>query len=520
MILPKLTSPTSLGIAAIATVRYLLVLDLDSRQVWPLENGRPEYYGISWFPGSEHLVLSHSNLDNASLHDLQDYAQSEKGTLSHGSFTSCAFLSQPHQLLCAPDGKIICTNTGRNSVVVVDPNNLSQMQEVRISESRWDRLGDQTCGDHLNSVFLKGDRLYVIAHGHSRGASLATFHYPSLELISREKIAGRTGLHNILVTDQGQALSCHSELGGVVDLSENRVVWHSGCPVYTRGLAATEDFVLIGESERTPRAQRPSSDSGVWLLDRHNWQAVDYYSLGPYGCVHEVRLLDSVDQAHHGHPFAGRSTLLSDNLQTKMTVSKLDAARSVRYCSEAWSGFATVYGAPTPSADGALTAAPGNLCLLTEKSTPKCWQVRVRYSLDHSAHESHFSIVSYRGLGCDTDMHALLVQPLNDQHAWATLWLHDGVGWHRQADVNSCAFPLRGIALFEATEDIVLRVNGELVLRLPIGAMSLQNGVLGIRFVGSTIALEDLKSQELPLSCLNADPQTEPCSQLPSVARA
>ena len=142
--------------ALVATTGYLLLVDLQSRKVLPLERKRPEYYGISWFPGEDELVLSHSGVNNSDLVDISSYAQSEQGWLSKGVKNSRRFLSQPHQILCAPDGRVISTNTGRNVISVVDLNRSSVFQEAGISDARWDRLAlDRITGDHLNSVFLR-----------------------------------------------------------------------------------------------------------------------------------------------------------------------------------------------------------------------------------------------------------------------------------------------------------------------------------------------------------------------------
>ena len=107
-------------LALVATPRFLLLVDLESRRVSVIEDGRQEYYGITWRPGGDQLILSHSGLDNESLVDLESYALSEVGWISAGPLHSSRFLSQPHQILCGPDGRVICTNTGRNSVVVID----------------------------------------------------------------------------------------------------------------------------------------------------------------------------------------------------------------------------------------------------------------------------------------------------------------------------------------------------------------------------------------------------------------
>ena len=199
--------------AAVSTASALLLVDLATREVLPIEQGRTEYYGISWFPDGRSLVLSHSGLDNTSLVDLESYALSETGTLSHGSLVTSPFLSQPHQILCASDGRVVCTNTGRNAIIVVDLDQPGCFQEARLSEARWDRFVGTAVGDHLNSVFERDGELHVMAHRFDRGSVVAVFAYPELAIRSITPIKGRTELHNIWLTADGRAITCHSERG-------------------------------------------------------------------------------------------------------------------------------------------------------------------------------------------------------------------------------------------------------------------------------------------------------------------
>ncbi len=66
--------------AVVSTPLYLLLVDIETHQVELIESDRPEYYGISWVPGSSELVLGHSGVDNATLRVLADYAMSRWGT--------------------------------------------------------------------------------------------------------------------------------------------------------------------------------------------------------------------------------------------------------------------------------------------------------------------------------------------------------------------------------------------------------------------------------------------------------
>jgi len=94
--------------AVVATAEHLLLVDLTSKKVIPLENERTEYYGISWFPGGNELVLSHSGLENAKLSGYSHLTPilSSVG-FSHGQHRSESFLSAPHQIICASDGRVV-----------------------------------------------------------------------------------------------------------------------------------------------------------------------------------------------------------------------------------------------------------------------------------------------------------------------------------------------------------------------------------------------------------------------------
>lgn len=355
--------------ALVATTSWLLLVDLKSKQVQPVEKERPEYYGISWFPGDKELVLSHSGLDTASLIDIVAYAQSETGWLSKGGLSSRTFLSQPHQILCAPDAKVICANTGPNVVNIFDFKKPNALEEVGVSKLRWDRLSlDHATGDHINSVFLRDQQLYVVAHGHTHGSKILTFSYPDLELTSVHSLRPITGLHNIWVTNQGQKISCHSENGSVIDLDTQLAVWESGAEIYTRGLAATQDYVLIGESQKTGRDLRRSSLSGIWILERNSWKPLDHIYLGPYGAVNEIRVLDVPDDAHHGHPYTDMAGLQLSNCYTELSRSRLSASLGASAGGGIWSEFTSIFGSPTVLQNGAKKATKDQLCLAFKRT--------------------------------------------------------------------------------------------------------------------------------------------------------
>lgn len=481
-------------LALVATTRFLLLADLCRKTVVPLEGDRPEYYGISWFPGSKDLALSHSMLDNARLVDLPSYVQSEVGCVSFGRRLSEPFLSAPHQILCASDGRLVCTNTGRNAITVIDPSRPGHFQEARISPSRWDRLSlDHVPGDHLNSVFEKDGKLYVIAHRHNKGSALATFRYPELELLNLEPVVGRTGLHNVWVTAEGQKIACHSSAGSLMDLSTGENLWESGSHVYTRGLAAASDFILIGESQLVGRDLRGGSLSALWVIDRRTRRELDYFCLGPFGTVHEVRLLNVPDEAHHGHPFADVETLQRRDMRVDLAATRMRNAGLAHKALESWRGFDLVFGTPEVGEDGVRTAPPDLLCLAVQRETSegKERKMAFRYCLDSRAAQSHVSAVfDYRGKGEDRDMAALLLQPSGDS-AHLSLWRHDGSGWLSDPAFGVGGLPLGGVLAVKAGKrDLEVFAGSRRILKVPADVFPWQGGGWGIRWIGATVCPE------------------------------
>lgn len=476
--------------ALVATTSYLLLVDLQSKQVFPLENERPEYYGISWFSGSSNLVLSHSGQNNADLIDISQYALSEQGWISAGGEKSKSFLSAPHQIICAPDGRVVCTNTGRNVITVLGFDQPNVFQEGGISGARWDRLAlDQVIGDHLNSVFLCDDKLFVIAHGHHKGSRLAIFSYPDLCLLSVESLGAKTGLHNIWVTPDGQRISCHSETGSLVDLDAVQPLWHSGSPIYTRGLAASRDHVVVGESQKTERHLRRSSLSGLWILDRRTWQSIDYLCLGPYGAVNEVRLLDVIDEAHHGHPFSNVELLLKQNMLTRVAELRLQSAIEHHRGGLVWAAYEWILGSPKVLADGSKEASSNNLCLALWKPDSTEAAFAFEYVLSETQ-GGHVSVVlGYSGSGGDTHMTALLVQSAG-QEAMLSAWCQNGTSWARMPNIAVSDIPRAGrIQIFACELAVRILVDQKEVINLSASELGLQrcNEKLGIRWIGATV---------------------------------
>jgi hypothetical protein len=264
----------------IATPDYLLRYDTDLREVFVIEVGRPEYYGISWFPGDDTIFLSHSGLDNNLLQDAMDYANSEVGWISRASENSWPFVSQPHQILCLDDGSLAVTNTGRNCLTIANPADWS-IRHHRYGGALWDRLGaSDRSGNHFNSLAARNEFLYVVAHNFEKGSYILKLERPSLRLV--ELLPSQTsGIHNLWLRDDGLLIACDTMRRRLISLGDEKILWRSPESAgLTRGLAATADRIYVGSSNHALRSDRRDGETGIWIVDAGRFTTLDYYDVG------------------------------------------------------------------------------------------------------------------------------------------------------------------------------------------------------------------------------------------------
>jgi hypothetical protein len=165
-----------------------------------------------------------------------------------------------------------------------------------VADYRRDRLGcdrDSPHYRHFNSVFARGDEVYLVAHNRSRSSGRRSELYVlDAELAPLQVRDLRTAeVHNYW-TDGNRELVCGSAKGTLradgVDVAQ--------LGGYTRGLSVGPEHVLVGGSQHA--AQREGRDGGegqVHALDR------SFRVLGrlviPGTQVHEVRRVDGWELA-------------------------------------------------------------------------------------------------------------------------------------------------------------------------------------------------------------------------------
>ena len=326
-------------------------------------------------------------------------------------------------------------------------------------------------------------------------SQLITLDYPSLERRETISVPGCTGIHNYCITARGERLSCVSSRGMLIDPHTLHVYWRSGSAGYLRGLAVGPDQVFVGESPQAGRHLRASGVSGLWVVDRRTWQAVDYIVLGPYGVVNEVRLIDEVDEAHHGHRFRGSDRLRSDEPWQQQVTARL--AGSQRLTELVCNGpFDLVIGAPQV-ADNGWWQSPQELCLmLTRDSQPE--EIGLQYDFREQAEGGHCGVV----LGCgshgaspslrDTDMDVIVATQSGEDTVSLAHWQHDGSAWNRQAVLAEVA-GLSGVLRVHrdgAAVAVHAGAEAQRVASLPFDLLSRVDLPWGIRWQGTRVMPE------------------------------
>ncbi len=485
--------------ALVATNTQLLYVDLATAHVKIVESHRANYYGISWWQYSEHPVLIHSGVHGPSLKTFADFAHSEQGYVSCGEKESQKFLSCPHQIVCATNGWLVIANTGRNRVTIYDPST-EFFRDIRVTDCIWDRTeSDNLCGEHLNSVHIKDDRLYVMAHGFHKKAYVLEYSYPDCKLIKKHDIKYLTGLHNIWVDHTGNMISCHSASGQLIELKTNEVLW-SGHASHVHGLAVTSDLIVIGDSEHAQRMDRTKTQCGLWLIDRTSLKTIDYIPLGVRGECHEVRILDIPDEAHHGIPFANihaieqlaKLSTENDNAP-QLTLRRTEKLNSLR--SQATADFASrmhlVIGAIESHENGWMTAQTENRyqsrLLAVSRQTPAGdfnISTDYRFQKNENFPEQNFSvIIGYRG-SHDSNMLAVFLHFTKVEGCHLYLMKNENHTWGA-ADLLLPEIPRQGkISLRKAGNKLFVSCSDLEVVERILPAAEFE-GAIGVRCHGA-----------------------------------
>ena len=209
--------------------------------------------------------------------------------------------------------ELFVTGTHRNYILAYNYSSFSQDPVLpgdhskkafpaRMLASKRHRY-KQSNYSHFNSLFVNpssGD-VMVLAHNlGSRTGRESEIYYmdkDSLAVTDIRPISGKN-CHNLY--DNGERLMvCNSLMGELCDYRGGKKVLFS-CDKFTRGLAATDDYLLLGGSPHsTDDRSARISDSQVYFLNNKTFDAVGQIQIE--GCqINDIRVVSHTDHAMIG----------------------------------------------------------------------------------------------------------------------------------------------------------------------------------------------------------------------------
>lgn len=412
----------------VSSPRQVLAVDAETHEVQIVENHRREYYGLSWTTDGQQICFSHSGIENSAVVTIEDYMESEQGRISIANRTGPITCASPHQILCT-DEYVLVTNTGRNCITRIRLEDNFFMHHW-FDKCQWDRKGrSDRCGSHFNSLYLRDQKLYVLAHNHAKNSYVLTASWPDLELISSETTSAQQA-HNVWVTADGDMFICDTKNGNLIEGRTGEIVWSANEPLArTRGLACSGDTVFIGKSLQSDRWGRAHGDGGIWVVDRRTWTTIDEIVLPAVGNVHEIRILDAIDECHHQILYQGELQVDRGSTDAYRQDQGLQLPELDSVCRS--SQFAPRWRTRTSSqgSDGANGVA--NVVATVDGSNATDAQVSA--TVDLSQDHAQFSgvVVRYRG-PADRNLVAGHVTRSNNQFI-ANIWANVDGNWMRLA---------------------------------------------------------------------------------------
>jgi hypothetical protein len=286
----------------VTTPLQVLMVDPANGHTSILRAGDGYYFGLTHHAGT--IVLSHSG------GYLQYFNRNRRPV------QSIDHLIQPHQIEWVGD-TVLVTNTGRNCLSVFDAQgNLSR--DVYLNEVRWDDKDRGRLGNHFNSVHKVGESIYVVAHNYARPSEVWELTWPELQ-VANKYTTRAAWAHNIWRCELG-LLICNSKEHSLYDVITGENIWQAGEETtITRGLAATQETIFVGQSLYSERKERYWKSGAIWIIDRKTLKTIEYLPLPGSGDIYEIRLVGVPDDCHNSE------TILPESLAGAGQVSQLIA---------------------------------------------------------------------------------------------------------------------------------------------------------------------------------------------------
>lgn len=302
------SGPTGQMHFLVATHSHLLAVRVDSgwnlRDASVLSKGYHYGIGVDERTGGAFVYRGGEDVFDSSAPALLTIAPSWPPVVS-GRTALADRIRDVHQITSA-NGGLYVANTRYNQVLYCD------FRGRTIHEHQVGGLDADV--NHVNSIYVCGDRLLVMLHNaHRRESEILVLEHDETGM--REVV--RLSLwdeqcHNLFLDRQGMWYNGSTSRSVVlVDPYEGRVRTRWRFDHHTKGFAVVDDFIITGLSDYADREKRGQSEGALVVLDRATLAQVAQIPLrateigSRIGNINEIRALRPVDLGQRGAGLRG-----------------------------------------------------------------------------------------------------------------------------------------------------------------------------------------------------------------------
>lgn len=181
-------------------------------------------------------------------------------------------------------------NSAANNILVIDKKNGQVLTKVYPEPDKRD-----SDINHFNSVHFHEDAAYIIAHNKTKKTKIPSKCYVLNKTHEvTETILCGSESHNVAIYNN-ELVTLNSQKREI-RINNTQVYKTEG---FCRGLAITEKYIIVGNSEILDRDKREKSTGSIEIIDIPTKKLVQKIILKNKGQILEIRVLDEKDFAHN-----------------------------------------------------------------------------------------------------------------------------------------------------------------------------------------------------------------------------
>lgn len=272
----------------VSTSRSFMAINLDNGAYEIIDRGNGLYYGITYSDNQIYVAARRGEVGSEKERELEDgeiiVYDFNKQLLQRlkPSFS----LRDMHQIQFYNFWLWICC-TFDNKLAVYDGTTWHEWFPNPNINYDYNHFNSLTFEENDSNIYI-----YILAHNLHRNSEIWKFVYPKLSFgsfqVSDIKLIDKQDLgvqsHNIFLRES-EVYTCSSGEGSIISNYNFSIKLGK----FTRGLAVTDELIIVGISELSERKKRSFTTSYIVVLDR-SWKFIKGIKMPEEGIITELRI--------------------------------------------------------------------------------------------------------------------------------------------------------------------------------------------------------------------------------------